>query len=113
MPRKIEQAKQVGKPPLESNLQSARQLNSAERLLTPKDTADFLRVSCSWLAKARMRGDGPPYMQVGRSIRYDEGALLWWAKSRLRLSTSEPLQNDIATPRLKRAPAFCGPSYGK
>ena len=45
MPRKIEQAKQVAKPPLKSNPQSARELNSAERLLTPKDTADFLRVS--------------------------------------------------------------------
>jgi hypothetical protein len=36
-----------------------------------------------------MRGDGPPYIQVGRSIRYSEAALVQWMKSRQRLSTSE------------------------
>jgi predicted DNA-binding transcriptional regulator AlpA len=60
-----------------------------ERLLTPKEAAHFLRVSLSWLAKARMRGDGPPYIRIGRSIRYSEPALLQWMKSRQRLSTSE------------------------
>jgi predicted DNA-binding transcriptional regulator AlpA len=58
-------------------------------LLTPKETASRLKVSLSWLAKARMRGDGPPYIRVGRSIRYSEAALLQWMKSRQRLSTSE------------------------
>ena len=29
-------------------------------LLTPKEAAKLLKVSLSWLAKARMRGDGPP-----------------------------------------------------
>ena len=60
-----------------------------ERLLTPKESTGFLRVSLSWLAKARMRGDGPPYIKVGRSVRYAEAALLQWMKSRQRLSTSE------------------------
>ena len=50
---------------------------------------DVLKVSLSWLAKARMRGDGPPYIQVGRSIRYAEAALIQWMKSRQRSSTSE------------------------
>jgi predicted DNA-binding transcriptional regulator AlpA len=43
----------------------------------------------SWLAKARMRGDGPPYVRIGRSVRYSEAALVQWVKSRQRLSTSE------------------------
>jgi predicted DNA-binding transcriptional regulator AlpA len=60
-----------------------------ERLLTPKEAAHLLRVSLSWLAKARMRGDGPPYIPIGRSIRYSDAALLRWMKSRQRLSTSE------------------------
>jgi predicted DNA-binding transcriptional regulator AlpA len=60
-----------------------------ERLLTPKEAANFLRVSLSWLAKARMRGDGPPYIQIGRAIRYSQAALLQWMKSRQRLSTSQ------------------------
>jgi Helix-turn-helix domain len=58
-------------------------------LLTPKEAANLLRVSVSWLAKARMRGDGPPYIQFGRAIRYAEQALLHWMKSRQRFSTSE------------------------
>ena len=58
-------------------------------LLTPAEAARILKVSLSWLAKARMRGDGPPYIPVGRSIRYSETALLQWMKSRQRLSTSE------------------------
>ncbi|MDR3484262.1 MAG: helix-turn-helix domain-containing protein [Bradyrhizobium sp.] len=60
-----------------------------ERLLTPKEMAKFLRVSQSWLAKARMRGDGPPYMLFGRSIRYSEAGTMRWMKSCARQSTSE------------------------
>jgi excisionase family DNA binding protein len=58
-------------------------------LLSPKEAAKLLKVSLSWLAKARMQGDGPPYIRIGRSIRYSEAALLQWLKSRQRLSTSE------------------------
>ena len=58
-------------------------------LLRPKEAAKLLKVSTSWLAKARMSGDGPPYIRVGRSIRYGEAVLLQWLKSRQRLSTSE------------------------
>jgi predicted DNA-binding transcriptional regulator AlpA len=58
-------------------------------LLEPNEAAAFLKVSLSWLAKARMRGDGPPYIRIGRSIRYTEAALMQWMKSRQRMSTSE------------------------
>ena len=57
-------------------------------LLTPKDAARMLTVSISWMAKARMRGDGPPFIKVGRGVRYSEVALLLWMKSRQRMSTS-------------------------
>jgi hypothetical protein len=36
-----------------------------------------------------MRGDGPPYIPVGRSIRYDEIDLIQWMRSQQRWSTSE------------------------
>jgi predicted DNA-binding transcriptional regulator AlpA len=58
-------------------------------LHTPKEAARLLKFSLSWLAKARMRGDGPPYILIGRSVRYAEAALIQWMKSRQRLSTSE------------------------
>ena len=59
-------------------------------LLTSKEAAKLLKVSLSWLAKARMRGDGPPYIQITRrSIRYREDAVLLWLKGRQRMSTCE------------------------
>jgi predicted DNA-binding transcriptional regulator AlpA len=60
-----------------------------EQLLTAREAADFLRVSISWLAKSRMRGDGPAFLKIGRGVRYRESALLQWLKSQQRLSTSE------------------------
>jgi len=39
-------------------------------MLTPKEFAKALKVSLSWLAKARKRGDGPPFFRAGRSVRY-------------------------------------------
>jgi Helix-turn-helix domain len=60
-----------------------------EPLLTQKDAGNFLRLSESWLAKARMRGDGPPYVKVGRAIRYRQDVLVQWLGSQQRLSTSE------------------------
>ncbi len=39
-------------------------------LLTPKEYAKAAKVSLSWLAKARRRGDGPPFVRFGRSVRY-------------------------------------------
>lgn len=59
------------------------------RLLTVRDAASFLRLSESWLAKARIRGDGPPFVKIGRSIRYSEGALREWLQGQTRQSTSE------------------------
>ena len=62
---------------------------AVERMLTSLEASKFLRLSNSWLAKAWMRGDGPPYAKFGRSIRYAEGTLVHWMKSHLRQSTSE------------------------
>jgi hypothetical protein len=78
----------VAEPPA-SPPKSDREPKSGERLQTPEETADFLRVSLSWLAKARMRGDGPPFVKIGRSIRYPESVLHHWMKSQMHLSTSE------------------------
>jgi hypothetical protein len=75
--------------PSPGRLRASKGDTDLERLLTPKETAKFLRVSESWLAKARMRGDGPPYMMFGRSIRYGGGGLVRWMKSCVRQSTSE------------------------
>jgi len=60
-----------------------------EALLTAPDAARLLRVSLSWLAKARLTGDGPRFIKIGRSVRYLEGSLREYIKMRTRSSTSE------------------------
>ena len=45
-------------------------LSDPAEMLTPKEFAKAHKVSPSWLAKARKRGDGPPFVRFGRSIRY-------------------------------------------
>jgi predicted DNA-binding transcriptional regulator AlpA len=60
-----------------------------ERLLTTKEAAAALRVSRSFLDKARMTGDGPPYTKIGTAVRYRDSDLAQYVKGRRRLSTSE------------------------
>lgn len=74
---------------LQSPLAGGAPRSVSPGLLTTKQVARILNVSLSWLAKARMRGDGPPFIKVGRSIRYSESVLQQWMRSRQRLSTSE------------------------
>ena len=60
-------------------------------LLTPKEAAQFLRVSVSFLAKARMRGDGPRYRKLSRAVRY------------LRFDLSDWLKALVPRPQLRKA----------
>ena len=76
-------------PNSQSGTPSEKQPTIIPVVLTPKEAAHRLKLSTSWLAKARMRGDGPPYIQAARAIRYTEASLLQWMKSRTRTSTSQ------------------------
>jgi hypothetical protein len=55
-----------------------------------KGAAKILNISASFLNKARMTGDGPPYVKFGFHVRYSVPAILAWAESRTRSSTSDP-----------------------
>lgn len=67
----------------------AKPATSIDPLLYPHDAASFLGVSLSWLAKSRLRGDGPRFVKIGRSVRYPRSSVLEYIKSRTRASTSE------------------------
>ena len=58
-------------------------------LLTTKEAASFLKVSSSWLAKARISGYGPRFIKIGRSVRYSLQALEEFKRASARGSTSE------------------------
>jgi hypothetical protein len=47
-----------------------------DELVTPKEAAKIIKMSVSWLAKARQRGDGPEYVRFGASIRYLKSKLV-------------------------------------
>src|SRR5215207_4888432 len=62
---------------------------NADRLLTTAEVADRLRVSISFLAKARVSGLGPRFIKIGRSCRYRLSDVEDYERSRARTSTSE------------------------
>ena len=60
------------------------EITTDQDLMTSKEAAAFLRLSLSWLAKARMAGEGPPFMKFGKSVRYSKRALVRWMQSQVR-----------------------------
>ena len=88
MPRKIQEAEPAGASPTNDG-RAAKADTDSERLIKPEEESQLLRVSLSWLAKARMRGDGPPYVMVGRSVRYTPAGNRQYIRSRQRFSTSD------------------------
>ena len=52
--------------------------------LTEKKTSDRIAVSKSVLRKWRREGVGPPYVKLGRMIRYPLRNLEIWMNNRLR-----------------------------
>jgi hypothetical protein len=59
-----------------------------DKLYPPKIAAIILDMSVSWLAKARLSGDGPRYVKLGRSVKYHGLDLIEFRKSKKRHSTS-------------------------
>lgn len=51
--------------------------------------AHFLGMSASFLAKARLSGDGPRYRKIGHAVRYAREDLEVFATESARRSTSE------------------------
>jgi predicted DNA-binding transcriptional regulator AlpA len=58
-----------------------------ERLLLPEEAAKILKLSMSWLAKARMDGTGPEFVKFGRAVRYKQSSLLKFIHEQCRTNT--------------------------
>ena len=52
-------------------------------------TAERAGISASFLNKARVTGDGPPFVKIGKAVRYHWPAVEAWLQTRVRRSTSE------------------------
>jgi predicted DNA-binding transcriptional regulator AlpA len=53
-----------------------------EGLMTEKELAAFLGLSLSSVKRLRASGDGPPFVRIGRAIRYDPEAVREWLRQR-------------------------------
>ena len=51
--------------------------------------AEMLGVSCSKLQKLRLTGDGPPFVKIGRHVRYSPKALDQYIEEHTQKSTCE------------------------
>ncbi len=63
-----------------------------EKLLNTIETANRIGIKPGWLTKRRVFGGGPPYLKVGRAVRYDPAAIDEWLAEHVRTSTSDPGQ---------------------
>ena len=60
-----------------------------EKLMTPKEVAQFLGYSASWLARSRVEGYGPKYIKLNHRVGYRPRDVEQWVDERVRSSTSE------------------------
>ncbi len=72
----------VPQGPINTGIQPSRRLHR-------KRAAEYLGLSVSWLDKARLRGDGPVFLQIGSRVIYDEDDLDRFLAECRRRSTSE------------------------
>jgi predicted DNA-binding transcriptional regulator AlpA len=66
-----------------------RPATDRERLLNPAEAGDYLGFTEGWLAKLRLRSDGPKFIKLGRKVRYSQCDLDAWVAARRMASTSE------------------------
>lgn len=62
---------------------------SADRLLTRDQVESHFGLSRRFLEVAAVRGDGPPFFKINRSVRYRVGDVREWIESRRVRSTSD------------------------
>jgi len=61
-------------------------------VLTPQETAAYLRLSPKTLAKLRWAGRGPGFLKFGSAVRYRRQDLEAYIEAARRASTSDPGQ---------------------
>lgn len=58
-------------------------------LLDTKAAAGPTGLAPQTLRKARVTGGGPPFIKIGRAVRYDPADIAAWVAERRMLSTSQ------------------------
>ena len=61
-----------------------------ENLLSENEISQIFGRSIPTLQKDRLRGMGPPFIKIGRLVRYSPSAVQAWLDDQVRRSTSDP-----------------------
>jgi len=61
---------------------------AGQEIFTERDTAAFLRLSHRTLQALRVRGGGPAFIKLGKTVRYVKADLLQWIEVNRHSSTS-------------------------
>ena len=70
---------------------------SLPKLLDQKQVSEILRKSPAWLERLRWSGeDGPPFIRIGRNIRYPENELIEWINSKPMSTTANKAQEGVS-----------------
>ena len=75
--------------PEEARISANEPARPVVRYLPTEAAAAYLGLSCRTLEKWRLTGDGPPFSQLGKAVRYDVVELDRWMAVRRRTSTSD------------------------
>jgi predicted DNA-binding transcriptional regulator AlpA len=70
----------------EKNRRIFFELNQNIQFYTRDEIAKALRVSRGFLDHAALKGEGPPFFRIGRSIRYDRNQVIEWLRTQERKS---------------------------
>jgi excisionase family DNA binding protein len=73
---------------MNKHIQAPTKTTHLPAMLTTQQAADLLGVSKSFLDKARVKGDGPPFHRIGSAIRYNPVDVYEWANGFRYTSTS-------------------------
>ena len=76
-------------PERETMIQPTPVNSPRDPLMTVKQTAAYLCVSKSFLDKARLTGEGPGFIRIGRKILYRKSVVDAWLQQRQFASTSQ------------------------
>jgi hypothetical protein len=60
-----------------------------DRLMTPDEVADLIRITPSQLAQWRYEGNGPTFVKIGRAVRYRRDDVMAYVRDRRRSGTSD------------------------
>jgi hypothetical protein len=75
---------------------SSKDLSGAAALLDTEQAARFLGLAVRTMQNWRVRGEGPAFLRVGRSVKYAPHEIAIWLNSRRFRSTSEADQRSAA-----------------